>query len=558
MGDIAGRQMVQMHNDLLFPLIEAAGGKVIKTIGDSIMASFEDPVRAVRCAVDMQKALKTHNESPSAAHRFQVRMGLHYGRAMVDERDLFGDMVNTAARVEAQAEGGEILVSGQLAEKLEGSGIPLELLGEEFVKGKEAKIRFHLVNWELRNPDEVRQGWERRRKQVTGAADGGAATGARGGPGGPPANGQAAGVRIVSRPDPAEELKSQRPLPTRGNPYLNRVMLPHPGMFYGRAALVKRIMSRLSGATVQSISLVGERRIGKSSLLNHLRAPQTRLARLDPPDQCLFLFIDFQQTRNLDQGQFFSVVFAEARRQLGGIVEASAPADDEGMRLLCEAVTAAGLKLVFLFDEFECVTRNEKLRPDFYSFLRSLANSWSVGFITASGRDLKQMCASREIGDSPFFNIFSVLHVGLLEKAEALALVSEPSAARGIPLAAVCDAILEQSGLHPFFLQIACSAWFEHLEGTGGRAEDLVGKAVPHEVAEAFRDEARPHFEFIVENLSSEERSALAGAARTGTVADTAPGASSLEKKGYLARVDTGLVPFSREFGAFAGHALGA
>ena len=539
MGDIAGRQMVQTHNDLLFPLIEGAGGRVIKTIGDSIMASFEDPARAVRCAIQMQEAIRAHNAAASVAHVFHVRMGLHHGRAVVDERDLFGDMVNTAARVEARAEGDEILVSGAVQEMLADSGIPLVFLGEDLVKGKEVKVRFHLVNWQGRGEEEIRSKWEGRRQQ---AAAGGQE---------PAARKTAGGIRIVRRPDPGKELEAQKVLPGRGNPYLNRVMVPRPEMFFGREALVKRIMGRLSGESTQSISLVGERRIGKSSLLNYLRAARTRVSHLAQPDSCLFLLIDFQQARSLDQEQFFAVVFAEARRQLGGIVELEACADDEGMRLLCEAVSAAGLKLVFLFDEFECVTKNERLRPEFYSFLRSLANTWSVGFITASGRDLKDMCASHQISDSPFFNIFSVLRVGLLGGEEGLALIVGPSAARGIPLASVAETILGQGGLHPFFLQIACSAWYEHLEAEGTSAEEFAGKPVPREIADAFREEARPHFEFILENLASEEKAALAACLRDGRVRLEELGAELLEKKGYLARSEDGLVPFSGEFTKF-------
>jgi class 3 adenylate cyclase len=545
MGDIAGRQMVQAHNDLLFPLIEGAGGRVIKTIGDSIMASFEDPTRAVQCAIQMQEAIRAYNAEASVAQVFHVRMGLHHGRAVVDERDLFGDMVNTAARVEARAEGDEILVSGAVQEMLADSGIPLVLLGEDSVKGKEVKVRFHLVNWQGRAEEEVRSKWEGRRQQGAPGRQR-VAEGQE-----PAARTTAGGIRIVRRPDPQREVEAQKAPPGRGNPYLNRVMIPRPEMFFGREAMVRRIMNRIAGESTQSISLVGERRIGKSSLLNHLRAARTRVSHLTQPDSCLFLLIDFQQARTLDQEQFFTVVFAEARRQLGGIVELEARADDEGMRLLCEAVSAAGLKLVFLFDEFECVTKNERLRPEFYSFLRSLANTWSVGFITASGRDLKDMCASHEISDSPFFNIFSVLRVGLLGREEGLALIVGPSAARGIPLAPVADEILGQAGLHPFFLQIACSAWYEHLEAEGKSAEELAGKPVPREIADAFREEARPHFEFVLENLGSEEKSAFAACVRDGRVDCGAPGAPLLEKKGYLAREGEDLVPFSLEFARF-------
>ena len=549
MGDIAGRQMVQTHNDLLFPLIESFGGRIIKTIGDSIMASFADPVRAVTCTVEMQKAIRAYNEEPSAANRFQVRMGLHFGRAVVDERDLFGDAVNTAARVESRAQGDEILVSGAVKERVESAGVPIVFLGKGEVKGKEDPLDFYLVNWQDLDEETLRGSWRAREKkepqappadQAAQAAQAAPRTAARG-----------PRVEITAGIDTNRELAALPPQPTRGNPYLNRVMIPHPGMFFGRKALVRRIMSRLSAQSPQSISLVGERRIGKSSLLNHLRSPKARHETLEAPDSCLFLFLDFQQTRALEPGQFFSLVFSELRRQQAGRIALDLPPDDDGMRLLCEAIAAAGLRLAFLFDEFECVTKNEKIRPEFYSFLRSLANAFPVCFITASGHDLKDMCASHAISDSPFFNIFSVQRVGLFQREDAVDLVCGPSEARGIPLAPVSDRILEMGGVHPFFLQVACAAWFEHLETVNRGAEDLRGEPTPRDVIEAFRQEARPHFEFIVENLPPEEREILLTCAGGGNADASEPAVQNLEARGYLLRTGAEPVLFSAEFREF-------
>src|SRR5689334_22596261 len=57
-GDIAGMAMVERHNAALFPVIEKRGGRVVKTIGDSIMASFSDPVGAILASVEMQRVLE--------------------------------------------------------------------------------------------------------------------------------------------------------------------------------------------------------------------------------------------------------------------------------------------------------------------------------------------------------------------------------------------------------------------------------------------------------------------------------------------------------------------
>ncbi|MGA2975454.1 MAG: adenylate/guanylate cyclase domain-containing protein [Spirochaetia bacterium] len=553
MGDIAGRQMVQEHNDLLFPIVEKAGGRVVKTIGDAIMASFDDPAAAVRCAVQMQEAIRARNAAAGAAGSLRVRMGLHWGTAVADDKDLYGDAVNTAARVESLADGEEILISGQLAGKIGEAGITTVFLGSESVKGKEERIDIHLVNWQGRDEREIARAWRARQDAVS--APTGSGPSAADGPAQPIARPR--GIQILDRPDPRTEQAALKPLPTRGNPYLNRVMVPHPGMFFGRAAIVRRLMSRLSCQPPQSVSIVGERRIGKSSLLNHLRSPVARLRHLESPDAFLFLLVDFQQLRASSPEQLFSLLFAEMRRQCANRVRIDLPADYDGMRMLCEAVAAEGMRMVFLFDEFEVVTKNSRIGPELYSFLRSLANNFPVSFITASGRDLKEMCASHEISDSPFFNIFSTQTVGLLSREEAETLVREPSSARGIPLAPLAESILLMGGRYPCFLQIAASAWFEHLENEGKPAEAFAEKPVPREVIDAFREEARPHFEFAFESFSLEEREVMRGCIAQGLADSRLPAAHELERKGYLAREGEELVPFSQEFLEFIRAALG-
>ncbi len=542
-GDIAGRQMIQTHNDLLFPIIQTHGGKVIKTIGDAIMASFEDPTHAVQCCIRMQEALLKHNSQRQDRERIRVRMGLHFGKAVMDERDLFGDMVNTAARVEAKANGGEILISGALQQQLSEAGLPLVFLGSETVKGKKQKIDFYLVNWNNTEEEQLLASWKDRHGAIPDITSGGAAA-------------QAAAVhkqRVLLKGNldlkqAAEALSKPK---QKGNPYLNRVMIPHPSMFFGRNSVVKRITSRICAQRPQSVSIVGERRIGKSSLLNYLRNPQTRLQLMEDAERTICLFIDFQQLRTIDEGQFLQLIYGELKKTLKDQIEMKLSPDHEGMRFLCEQITQSDYKLVMLFDEFESVTKNERVGAQFYSFLRSLANNYTVAFITASGRNLKDMCVSHEIADSPFFNIFSVQHLGLFRRSTAEKLIAEPSAAAGIALQPVSSQILACGGLYPFFLQMACSAWFEYLESEQLQAQEFKGDTTPREVLDIFREEAEPHFEYVLETLPKEEiqalKSVLAGKAPDPTAAE------SLERKGYLqpAEGET-FQPFSQEFARFA------
>jgi class 3 adenylate cyclase len=543
MGDIAGREMIQTHNDLLFPVIAAHGGTVIKTIGDSIMASFADPVRAVEGAVGMQRALAAFNRDKPAQGRIRVRMGLHTGEAVVDDRDLFGDMVNTAARVEAKAQGEEIIISSFLRDRLSDAALPCVRLGSESIKGKKEKLDLFLVNWNCRSEEEIAQSWKRR-------SGGPVILAPEARPDAAPAKNAA---RIVIRGNiDLASLAALPPPAARGNPFLNRVMIPQAHMFFGRTGLVKRVMGRIGADRPQSVSLTGERRIGKSSLLNYLNFPSTRLALLERPESFVFAFIDFQQLRATGPEDIIGVIFKELERTLGDRIEIAAPADYDGMRLLVQAVREAGLKLILLCDEFESVTKNEKIKPDFYSFFRSLANNYPLAFVTASGRNLKDMCVTHEISDSPFFNIFSVQHAGLFRPEEARDLVIRASADGGTPLAPLADSLMREAGLYPFFLQMLCAAWFDFLAAGGERAGDYAGRPAPREVLALFREEAEPHFEYVCETWDDDERAVMQAAARDKPFDLESPAAERLLKCGYLAeRPDAAPGPFGEEFGRF-------
>jgi class 3 adenylate cyclase/TolB-like protein len=134
-GDIAGLARVKKHNELLFPCVERHGGRIVKTIGDAIMAVFENPASAIDCGVDMQRSLREGQKGENDPIR--IRIGAHAGRVMVDEGDVYGDAVNTAARVEAAAGGDEVWVSQALWDLMP-TGAPHRSLGEREMplKGK--------------------------------------------------------------------------------------------------------------------------------------------------------------------------------------------------------------------------------------------------------------------------------------------------------------------------------------------------------------------------------------------------------------------------------------
>ncbi len=148
-GDIEGRLMVQKHNEILFPLVEKHRGRVIKTIGDAIMAAFEEPVEAVRSAIDMQEALFEYNrKKKEKKDQIQIRIGVNTGEGLVEKKDIFGDVVNVAARVESLTEPNEIMISSPVYEEVRKTDdIICRYASQTKVKGKVDAIEVFRVVW---------------------------------------------------------------------------------------------------------------------------------------------------------------------------------------------------------------------------------------------------------------------------------------------------------------------------------------------------------------------------------------------------------------------------
>ena len=92
-------------------LIARHGGRVVNTAGDGLLADFPSVVEAVHCAVEVQRELAGHLASREPERALRFRIGVHLGDVMVDGGDLFGEGVNLAARLQALAEPGGILIS---------------------------------------------------------------------------------------------------------------------------------------------------------------------------------------------------------------------------------------------------------------------------------------------------------------------------------------------------------------------------------------------------------------------------------------------------------------
>jgi len=115
-GDTAGLAMVHLNAELGSTAVREFGGTVVKTIGDSVMADFPEPKSAVRAAVAMQRRLAELNSALPEHRRMQIRIGVHTGMGFRKGSDVFGDVVNLAARITKRTEAGQILISRSVQE----------------------------------------------------------------------------------------------------------------------------------------------------------------------------------------------------------------------------------------------------------------------------------------------------------------------------------------------------------------------------------------------------------------------------------------------------------
>lgn len=107
-------ELLKQHNIIMRKAIGTHRGKEIKTIGDAFMVTFQNPLDAVRCGIAMQKGLHEFNKPRAAHDKLLVRIGIHRGEVIVTAKDVFGEGVNIAARLESITDPGGISVSADV------------------------------------------------------------------------------------------------------------------------------------------------------------------------------------------------------------------------------------------------------------------------------------------------------------------------------------------------------------------------------------------------------------------------------------------------------------
>jgi adenylate cyclase len=111
-GTIARLQA--LRRELIDPMIANHHGRIVKTTGDGMLVEFASVIDAVRCAVEVQRAMAKRNGPLPQDERIEFRVGINVGDIVTDGADILGDGVNIAARLEGLAEPGGICVSARV------------------------------------------------------------------------------------------------------------------------------------------------------------------------------------------------------------------------------------------------------------------------------------------------------------------------------------------------------------------------------------------------------------------------------------------------------------
>src|SRR5271163_1966920 len=134
------------RRELVDPKIGEHSGRIVKTTGDGLLVEFPSVVDAVRCAVEVQRAMPERNTGVAADNRIELRIGINLGDVIVEGDDLYGDGVNIAARVEALANAGGVFVSNTVHDQVRDRlRFVFEDLGEQQVKNIARPVRVYRV-----------------------------------------------------------------------------------------------------------------------------------------------------------------------------------------------------------------------------------------------------------------------------------------------------------------------------------------------------------------------------------------------------------------------------
>ena len=147
-GDAVGRQLHQLHFDLLERAATEAGGRIVDAVGDGVFCVFPGAEAGVSGIVAFQQAMARENAARAREHQLAVRIGLHWGSVLTDGTMVTGDSVHVAARVARAAEPGGVLLTRQVfLEFGPGQRVHCRPVGTRELKGVAQPVDLLELDW---------------------------------------------------------------------------------------------------------------------------------------------------------------------------------------------------------------------------------------------------------------------------------------------------------------------------------------------------------------------------------------------------------------------------
>jgi adenylate cyclase len=145
-------RMLALQDELVLPVVRAFGGRRVKTIGDAYLVLFASPTAGLLCGMAIQDRLWDYGRRVPAEERIEVRVVLSLGEVRLvgpatAPSDVYGEAVNLAARVEAEAEAGEVWFTEAVRLVADRAQVPGEDLGTRRLKGIDEDVRLFRVPW---------------------------------------------------------------------------------------------------------------------------------------------------------------------------------------------------------------------------------------------------------------------------------------------------------------------------------------------------------------------------------------------------------------------------
>lgn len=296
------------------------------------------------------------------------------------------------------------------------------------------------------------------------------------------------------------------------NPFTFGNPIRDPERFIGRKEDIRQITNRLLSSAHESTSIVGERRIGKTSLLKYLTNPEIAESYGLKNDEFCLVYIDFQGLNDITPQRFWQRVLHlmarsmenSARKQTFKELSNAEYIDLFDLEDLFEDIGSDGTHVVLLMDEFEYVTQNPNFDADFFGGLRSLAIHYNLSLVPATRRELVELCHSEEIKGSPFFNIFATVVLKPFSPEETDTLIQSYARTGSIDFSSKeVDFIRQVGGGYPFFVQM-----IGHYL-TAGKETGEKGKALLENATIEFNQQADPHFSYLWAHASESEKITL-------------------------------------------------